>query len=83
MCIIPLLSDWNYELIETLSMILARLLYLVHVIALSTSVLLGNEHGIIEFPLQQRLRERAAVLRYTYITCLLHMPLSMYFGRCT
>ena len=30
-------------------------------------MLLGNEHGIIVFPLQQWLSERATVLRYTYI----------------
>ena len=33
------------------------------------SMLLGNEQGIIEFPLQQWLRERTKILCYMYITC--------------
>jgi len=33
-------------------------------------MLLGNEHGIIAFHLQQWLRERSTLLNYTHITCL-------------
>jgi len=33
------------------------------------SMLLGNGYEIIEFPLQQWLRERTKILCYTYITC--------------
>jgi hypothetical protein len=38
-----------------------------------TSLLLRNEHGIMEFQLQQRLREHVTVLSYTYIACLVLM----------
>jgi hypothetical protein len=37
------------------------------------SILLANGHEIIEFPLQQSLRERAKVLRYTYIARLVQI----------
>jgi hypothetical protein len=43
----------------------------VYVISLITSVLLGNEQDSTEFPLQQWLRERAKMLRYTYMAWLL------------
>jgi len=43
----------------------------------------ANTHSacvtLIAFPLQQRLHERASVLRYTYVTCL--VPLQ--FANCT
>jgi len=42
----------------------------VYVISLITSGLLGNKHDSTEFPLQQWLRERAAMFLYTYIVCL-------------
>ena len=41
----------------------------MYVISLITTMLLGNEYGIIEFPLQQLLRERTTVLRFAYIAC--------------
>ena len=37
------------------------------------SILLANGHEIIEVPLQQWLRERAKVLRYTYIARLVQI----------
>jgi hypothetical protein len=61
MYIILLLADWNFELIEIWSMIHGWL-YLVYIFSLIISMLLGNENEINEFPLQQWLRERAAML---------------------
>ena len=63
-CIIPLPPMKHCELIDIL---ISRLW---SVISLITSGLLGNEHGIPDFPLQQWLRERAAVFLYTHVTCL-------------
>jgi len=40
----------------------------VYVIQLIATMLLGNEHGIIE------LRERTTILRYAYIACLFYFP---------
>jgi hypothetical protein len=43
------------------------MLRLIYVILLITSMLLGNEHGIIAFHLQQWSLERATLLSYTHI----------------
>jgi hypothetical protein len=75
MCIILLPANINYDLTEILSIIHIRLygrLCLVYLISQVTSMLLGDENGIIEFPLQQWLRERAAVSHYTYIACFVY-----------
>ena len=81
MCIILLSANINYELTEILSIIHIRLygrLCLAYVILQVTSMLLGNEHGIIEFPLQQWLRERAAMSHYTYIACFVYSLHKLY-----
>jgi hypothetical protein len=72
-CIILLPVNWHCELTEVVSVSSIRLygwLWLVYVILLMTSTLLGSEHGITEFSLQRWLYECATVLCHKCLVCL-------------
>ena len=69
-CVILPSANSNCELTDLRNIIYITVysqLWLGYAIQLTTSMLLENEHRIIELPLRQWLRERSTILCYTCI----------------